>query len=227
MSIAPEHLPRITLYGLQRSMVKRLSGFEKGHTTPQRVDDYHNAWIAKIADAELQQDLNAMTSLLRKELKYKRKDLVAGLEGNTACIDTPAFTYHLSVQLDPESPAHVHWARAITKITKTDIILNPSFSNLLGDYYQQTQFHTPSPVSIETLIDTLEENDVELEYPHDAATCTLPVPEIQGHILLHPNGFTIQYPNPQAPHTLLQDLNRILPLGSNQFMDLLLTSRTD
>jgi hypothetical protein len=50
------------------------------------------------------------------------------------------------------------------------------------------------------------------------------LPQIHGHILLHPNGFTIHYPAPQAPHTLLNDLQNILPLPTDQFFNLLLES---
>ncbi len=222
MPIPPEHLARVTLHGIETSLVKRLSGFQKHHTVPQRADDYHNAWIATLAHPELEGQLNDITRLLRTELNYKRKDIVAGLDGNTGMISTPTFTYTLTVELDPQNPMQIIWQREITEISKLDIIADPEFSEQIGDHYQQTQFHTASPVSIEALIDTLEENDVDLDYPHDAATCTLLLPQIQGHILLHPNGFTIHYPAPQLPHTLLYDLENILPLPTNDFINLLI-----
>lgn len=225
MSIPPEHLPRITLHGIERGLVKRLSGFQKHHTIPQRADDYHNTWIATIADAEIQENFNAITKLLRQELNYKRKDIASQLDGNMGIINTPTFTYHLTVELDPASPSHVQWQRQITKITKTEVITDPSLSSQLGDHFQQTQFHTDTPILVEDLIDTLEENDIEIDYPHDCTTCTLPLPQIQGHILLHPNGFTVHYPNSQPPHTLLHDLGHLLPLPENQFYNLLLESQ--
>lgn len=224
MPIPPEHLARVTLHGIETSLVKRLDGFQKHHTIPQRADDYHNAWIAQIAHPELEANLNQITKLLRQELNYKRKDITAGLDGNAGHITTPTFTYQLTIHLDPQNPAQINWQRQITEITTLDIITDPNFSKQLGDSYLQTQFHTPTPVSIETLIDTLEDNNIDLEYPHDAATCTLQIPQIQGHILLHPNGFTIHYPAPQPPHTLLHDLQTILPLPTNQFINLLLQS---
>ncbi len=224
MPISPEYLPRITLHGIETSLVKRLSGFQKHHSVPQRADDYHNGWIAQIAHPELESNLNQITKLLRQELNYKRKDITAGLDGNSGIISTPTFTYHLTIELDAQNPAQVNWQREISEISELDIITNPQLSTQLGSNYLQTQFNTPSPVSIETLIDTLEDNDIDLDYPHDAATCTLPIPQIQGHILLHPNGFTIHYPAPQPPHTLLNDLQNILPLPTDKFIKLLLES---
>ena len=222
MPIPPEHLPRITLHGIERMPVKRLSGYRKHHTIPQRADDYHNGWIARIADTELQTHLNETTKLLRQVLNYKRKDFSAQLDGNTATVNTATFTYTLSVELDPESPAHVQWQRQITEIIKTEVITDALFSTQIGDHYQQTRFHTDTPIVIESLIDTFEEKDIEVDYPHDCATCTIQLPEIQGHVLVHPNGFTIEYPAPQAPHTLLNDLESILPLPADQFINLLL-----
>ena len=84
MPLDLQHLALITLRGSERSGVKRLSGFEKHHTVPLRVDDYHNAWIAQIATEELESSINDLSKNLRQHLNYKREDITAGIDGNTA-----------------------------------------------------------------------------------------------------------------------------------------------
>ena len=218
MHFNAEHLALITLRGVDRSGVKRLSGFEKHHTVPHRVDDYHNTWIAQIASEELEASINELGKNLRQHLNYKRKDITAGLDGNTDFLNTPTFGYRLTIALDPKSAAHVEWSREITGITQTDIILDGEVSLILGEHYLETCFQAMRPISIEELIDTFEENDAEVDYPHDCAFCTVPLPQIDGQVIVHPTGFTIEYGYPQAPHTLLRDVHDILPLSPDQFV---------
>jgi len=218
MPLQAKHLPLITLRGVERIGVKRLIGFEKHHTVPMRVDDYHNAWIAQIASEELEGSINELSKKLREHLNYKRKDISAGLDGNTAFLNTPTFGYRLTIALDPKSAAHVEWSREITDITKTDIILDGDVSLLIGEHYQETCFQAMRPISIEELIDTFEENDAEVDYPHDCAHCSVPLPQIDGQVVVYPTGFTIEYGYPQAPHVLLNDLHDILPLSPDQFV---------
>jgi hypothetical protein len=222
MELSPEHLALISLCGTDRSIVKRLSGFEKHHSIPLRVDDYHNQWIAKIAEKELESDINDTARHLRKTLNYKRKDIVAGLDGNTGYVNTPTFAYRLTIALDPESPAHVCWKREISEITTTEIIMDGELSLGFGDQYQETRYQANRVVSIENLIDTFEEKDIEIDYPHDFSSCTLPLPAIDGQVVVHPSGFTIEYGFPQAPHSLMHDLHNILPLGPDEFISALL-----
>ena len=217
MPLSPEHLALITLRGVDRSGVKRLSGFEKHHTVPTRVDDYHNGWIAQIATDELKSSINDLSKQLRQHLNYKRKDIAAGINGNTAFLNTPTFGYRLTIALDPKSTAHVEWTREISSISQAETILDGEVSLLIGEHYQQTCFEATRPISIEDLIDTFEENDAEVDYPHDCAYCTVPLPQIDGQVTVHPTGFTIEYGYPQAPHVLLRDLHDILPLSPDQF----------
>jgi hypothetical protein len=217
MPLQAEHLALITLHGVDRSGVKRLSGFEKHHTVPLRVDDYHNTWIAQIASEELESSINDLAKQLRQHLNYKRKDITAGVDGNTAFLNTPTFGFRLTIALDPKSTAHVEWVREVTSISQDDIILDGDVSLLIGEHYQQTCFQALRPISIEELIDTFEENDAEVDYPHDCAWCSVPLPSIDGQVIVNPTGFTIEYGYPQAPHVLLGDLHDILPLSPEQF----------
>ena len=217
MALQAKHLAMVTLRGADRSNVKRLSGFEKHHTVPMRADDYHNTWIAQIATEELESSINDLSKNLRDHLNYKRKDLSAGIDGNTAFLNTPTFGYRLTIALDPKSTAHVEWAREITSITQDNIILDSDVSHIMGEHYQQTCFQALRPISIEELIDTFEANDAEVDYPHDCAYCTVPLPQIDGQVIVHPTGFAIEYGYPQAPHILLRDLHDILPLSPEQF----------
>ena len=225
MSLNPEYLACITLSGAKRDGVKRLSGFEKHHSMPARVDDYHNRWIGTIAEKELDTQLNDTARYLRKTLNYKRKDITAGLDGNAAYIKTPTFAYRFSVSLDPESPKYVYWRREIADITTLDILTDAAVSMGLGEHFQETHYHAGVIVSIENLIDTFEDQDIAVDYPHDCSRCSLPLPQIDGQVLVHPGGFTIEYGYPQAPHTLLNDLNSILPLSPDEFIKTLIESR--
>lgn len=221
MELSSEHLALISLCGTDRSIVKRLSGFEKHHSVPQRVDDYHNAWIAKIAERELETDINETARHLRKVLDYKRKDIVAGLDGNTGFVNTPTFAYRLTIALDPDSPSHVCWTREISEITTPDIIVDGDVSLGFGDKYQATRYNANTVVSIENLIDTFEDQDIEIDYPHDCSSCTLAIPQIDGQVVVHAAGFAIEYGFPQPPHTLMHDLHIILPLGPQEFINAL------
>ena len=84
----------------------------------------------------------------RFNLMQDNTQVSAGLDGNTAFMNTPTFGYRLTIALDPKSTAHVEWSREITGITQTDIILDDEVSQLIGEHYQETCFQAMRPISI-------------------------------------------------------------------------------
>jgi hypothetical protein len=66
------HLANVTLVKEQRSRVRDLQGFRKGHQIPTESTEHTNSFVGRIAAEDLAADLETRFADFRKLLKFKR-----------------------------------------------------------------------------------------------------------------------------------------------------------
>ena len=202
----------IVLRGREQRPVKKLTGFEKHHTLPQRADAYHNGWVGKIAAEDIRDEMNSIVRVLRTELGYKRTDYEAHVDGTSGCITTAQYEYRTSVSLVDKKLSQVWWTRELSPLKCIADLkaseLGHVFSNILEEIEVQFTRHA----DIEKLIDALEEKGQAVEYPFDCTYCEIELPDT-GIVQVKPEGFTLTYPGKCEPVQLIEMLEMFLENG--------------
>ena len=167
----------IVLRGKERRPVKKLAGFEKHHSLPQRADAYHNGWIGKIAAADLEEEINDLVGLLRRQLGLKRADFEAHVDGAAAVVRTSQFEFTVSVALVEGNLSEVCWTRELTPLEHISALKAPGVNEVFGDQLSEIDLQLVHRAEIQELIDAFEEKGLDVDYPYDCTSCKITLPD--------------------------------------------------
>lgn len=107
---------------------KQLNGFQKHYRVPHTGSSSDIQFLARIATADLDAELQETFAKLRSGFGFKRKELtVSGPDEGGGMILTPYFTYELNVSLLDEDPSQVVWRSAVANILEPEQIFTDSF----------------------------------------------------------------------------------------------------
>lgn len=167
----------IRLLSEKKQPLKSLSGFRKHHRTPEKGTVVSDDFLSSIAVDDLNDDLDKTFSRLRTEFGFKRKQLKA-IEpiGTFGEIATPGFTYEVSVATIEGESNNVLWRRAISRIENADSVSGSEFEKVFGQLFNSLEISLKEPVSVEDIIDEVEDCDdesVEVDYEKDASWCRI------------------------------------------------------
>lgn len=199
----------VSLVGRRHDRVRSLSGFKKKtHRVPDEVNDRAESFVAKLAAAEIERDLDAIYAALRAEFRFKRADLDAsGAQDGAGAIISPYFNYSISVCLNPHQPSEVIWRRQVARIKEPQRLFAEEFANVFGEMFDTVEFTPARSVDLEALIDRIEELDDEriaLDYGMDATWLKLRIKGTRGQIEITPENVSIVHPKPASAKLLLQ-----------------------
>lgn len=200
---------QIVLRGTYTQPVRKLSGFLPHHTPPKHADAYHNEWIAKIARDDLARQLEELARDLRRAMGYKRAELTGDVDGNTAGLVAPEFDFRLEVSLCADNPAEVVWRRELSNIRDGEQLRRGELEAVFAQAFNEMELNVMEPVDVAALIDALEENGHEVDYPLDASSCSIELPDLGVSVHVRPDGFIIRYPSAGSPRALLEDFDRL------------------
>ncbi len=201
----------VTLLARRGMRVQDLAGFQRGtHTKPTRADGAAEKFITKIAQEEIDADINHVFRSLRQQFKFKRADMNVTNQGDgAATIITPYFNYSITVQLDADDPTKVVWLRTVDAIKEPEKLFGDKFAAIFSDVFDTVSFEPAEPVDLPQLIDRLEDlEDDRLTIDYDPAVtyCSLSIDGIDGQITVTSDLWSIVHQKANTPRSLLAAL---------------------
>lgn len=201
----------VTLLARRTMRVQDLTGFQrKTHTKPTRSDSMADAFIAKIAQEDMDADINQVFRSLRQQFKFKRADMNVSNQGDgAATIITPYFNYSITVQLADDDPSKVVWLRMVDAIKEPEKLFGDKFAAIFADVFDTVSFEPAEPIDLPQLIDRmedLEDDRLTIDYDPGVTYCTLSIDGVDGEITVTPDLWSIVHRKANAPHSLLQAL---------------------
>ena len=208
---APEHgsIRNVALVSEQRSRVRDLSGFrKKNHQVPDECNDRTQAFVGKIAAAEIGDDLDTRFAEFRKYFRFKRVDLkVSAPENGFGAISTPWFDYRIAVTHAADDATEAIWRRQVTEFRETSSLLSSEFAAVFGKLFNTVEFQPPEPIDMESFIDSIEgreDDDIGIDYDRTATWCRLTMQKIPGELSVETDCVALITHQPQLPAKLLE-----------------------
>jgi hypothetical protein len=190
-----KQLLNIRLYEEHGLQVRRLSGFRKTHRVPDRVNDSTQAFVAKIAKDDLNEDLEKVVKRLRDVFGFKRTDIQTdGPTDGGGSVITPYFDYEVSVSLNPKDPSEAIWLHQVVNIRKPDQILTEEFDKVFEGTFDTLEFSTGKTINIAGVIDqieNLEDERITVDYDKDLTRCIIRLKGINSAIILNRETFSL------------------------------------
>lgn len=198
-------LAGVSFFTERETPVKALGGFRKSlHSPPTDSLASSRAWVARLAEADLEREVEDTVSRLRRHLGYKRRDVRAdGPQDGAASVLTPDFAYHLVVRQHDERPGQAVFRRTLDRITKPDVLSRGGFEEAFPHGFQSLRFPFDVPVDLEALIDAVEESEPatvrRIEYPTDLSRLDLELAGFEGRVRIERDGMTVSAVGPVSP----------------------------
>lgn len=210
---ATRQFGRVVLSRAITQKVSALSGFDKkkGHFVPTAATDREHGFIARVAQQELNEDLENKYQGLREHFGYKKADLSTAVEGNDGHIRTPDFDYNVSVLVDADDPSRVIWRREISEVRSSDVVLSSNFDVVFGSF-NRIEIVAPDGIEIDALIDRIEADTPAgwtLRDDREATYCEIHIDGIEPFIRLEPGTWYIVHPRPASTRVLLESYQRL------------------
>jgi hypothetical protein len=94
------------LESTENGQVRSLAGFKRGfHRVPTDHNDAAVAWIGRLVEDRLQEELDDLFSAAKDALGFTRREGDVNLTGGEGSVDTPAFRYTVLADQDPDDPS--------------------------------------------------------------------------------------------------------------------------
>ncbi|GMW03140.1 MAG: hypothetical protein AMXMBFR84_42750 [Candidatus Hydrogenedentota bacterium] len=203
-------LKRIVLRGVDALSIVHLSGFnkKKGHFIPDSDSESAQSFVARIAQEELEQDLEDKYASIKEAFGLKRRDIrTDGPEEGSGSIITPDFNYVVTVQINPDDTSEALWYREIESIRTPDAVLSPEFERAFGDIFTVLEFVSDTLFDIADIVDQIEDlNDGRLtvDTDKDCSFCTLQVDGLDVTIRITANSFQIEQGSGRSTKDLIE-----------------------
>lgn len=207
---SPEtYVSRVRLVGeLDEGAVKTLPGFRKGrHTVPDALTPATRAFFGRLCVERITEEAETWFQRARSELSYKRKELTLEVTSPHAVLTAKDFTFELGYALMPGDPT-----RFVGQQTLHDLAVQrlgaEAFETLFAGQFSEIVFDLTKGVSVEAVIDAVEDLDgetgLQVDYPSDYASCTLTVEGIEAEVHCDGSSLSMAFPRAGGPSELLE-----------------------
>jgi hypothetical protein len=191
-------LERVTLRSLKLKRVSSFSGFQSTHRVPENSSARSQQFLAGIAEEEMKAHREEDYRSFREAFGYKRKDLLVMEEPGRFEIQTPDFTYQVSLFLDPVDPTHAVFQREITAIKKPEAIWGEVFREKFEETFTTLLYNFEKSISVEEFIDKLEEKNlpkIRIDYDSLSTWCEVQIDTLKGIFRLTDKSLSINGEN--------------------------------
>jgi hypothetical protein len=203
-----DQLRSVIIYSQEAYSVKKLSGFIKGtHHIPQGVYPKAEGFVARIAQKDLERDLELVFERLRNQFNFQRKDLEKrGPAGGSGSIITPLFDYDVSVSQNPDDPSKVIFKYQIGNIREPARILSDQFYEVFGSKFDTVELSDGQHIDVKKIVDKIEslhDPQIKLAYDSDCTYCTLKLPEFDSTVRITEDALFIEQSRACPPKVLI------------------------
>ncbi len=196
------------LVGMSRQKVQDLKGFDRRlHALPKNSKPRSGEFVARLAEDDINDDVEAVFQALRKKFNLKRVEAkVSKPEPGWGVIETPHFVYAVGVQLDPDDISLIWWERSIRQIENPEIIGKAVFASVFDSVFDRIEFTFTEPIDLATWIDRIEAREdrrIELNYDSGLTHCSMSVLGIDANIHITASEFSVVRPKKSPTHEIL------------------------
>ena len=200
-----------TLRGQRAGKVKRLSGFKKTHRAP----DYHNssteAFVRKVGTADVKIQADAIHEEIRREFRYKRKDIDYTCDAGVAIIKTPDFDVSVMIEQDTTDSVSYTLTTEVSSIRRQEVVSEDGFSQIFSKYCDTLFIEFLGSIDVDAQIDAIEDVDELREiltYESDGSSLTLKFSLIEFHVTAE--GMALSSRSSMDLKALLEHINEVL-----------------
>lgn len=209
----------VSLVRKRRLSIRRLAGFRKGLRVPEFINDSARQFAAKVAEEDIRTVLKEIRDRLRSEFRFKRLELqVDGPTEGGGTIRTPHFSFTIEIMLSEDDPKKVLWQDRVVDIHDPHKVDSKAFDTVFPAMFDTVEVSLPAQVTIETLVDRIEEVDdqrVTLDYDLDCTHLTIGMKGVAGEVEIAEKMLRIVRQKPVRPRLLLKSLFQMQQFFSN------------
>lgn len=186
-----------------------MSGFRKGmHRVPEVVTAAAQGFLAKLCADELSEEAEALFQNARGALKYKRKDISLEVTPPGAALTSKDFVVEWEYHFVEGDPTRWEMTRSLREIRRGELVRDPAFDGLFAGQFEAVEFSLVKGVSVEAVIDAVEEVDgkggLRVDYPSDCSECTLTVEGVEAAVRCDGATLAMAFPRSGSPRELLE-----------------------
>jgi len=202
-------LKRVCLYAETFGDIRKLSGFIKGsHKAPKHTGAYAEEFVRKIGQTDVNEDSEATYQRLRDIFGFKRKDIQTDSYDGGGTIITPFFDYNVTVAMNPDDASGYVLRREISNIREPHQLFSDEFVQTFPSDFDTLEFETKSEISIDNLIDKIEDLDddsIQVTHDKDATYCEIELDSSNLTIHVTPRNFRLSLPHASSPKLLIEN----------------------
>ena len=206
-SITPN--TEVKLLSEKSQLVKELVGFSKKQT----FNATSSRQLELITRLDIESDLDARFNALRTEFGFKRRELsVAGPIDCAGTISTPAFRYHITVEIDESDSSRVIWRRMISDVVDAPSVFSNQFQRVFNDEFKVLEIKLESPLEVETIIDRLEEGEcetIQIDYDRNATWCEIKISAVACVVRIEDEAIRVISSKSIAPRDLVSQFYEV------------------
>jgi hypothetical protein len=207
-----------SLRGKKFGKVRRLSGFRKVHSVPDRHFAAAEAFVRRIGHEEVKAQADTIHERLRAAFGFKRKDITYVCEDGAAALKTPDFDVSIGVTQDAADAASYILTTEVGSIRRPAVVDEPSFSEVFSAYCDTVVVEFDRALSVEAKIDAIEEVPelkAYLKYESDASSLTLDLPAPRLRVYVTATQMVFSSPGAGNLQTLVRSVQQALALMVN------------
>ncbi len=199
----------------ERVQIRSLAGFAKPFTVPKQYTSATQSFVVRVAQKNIENDIEQMHANIQRNLKYARKALrVTMPEGSqSGSIWTPDFQYSVWVEQLEDEPTEALISRSLSEVRSDDIPSDDRFRALFDNLFNTVRLTFAKPVDVVEVIDAIEargQEDVSVVYPSHHSYCDVSLVGRPGSLRVKADGIELTVPGKQPLQTLLDAFTQLM-----------------
>lgn len=198
---------QLTLFGDYEGLVKRFGGFDKArHTVPKFASDRAQLFLARLAEPELTEWGEERFAAYREAMNYRRKDISLVVEAGVARIESKDFILERRYLLNEDSPESYSAETELLEASSLDLLESEPFNEATGPVFERLRCHFKREVSVESLIDGIEDSEkreLSIDYPSTCEYCDTRLEGLNAVFRFDSASLEIRFPSYGVPKQLM------------------------
>ncbi|CAN5643708.1 hypothetical protein BH09VER1_BH09VER1_16220 [soil metagenome] len=179
--------------------VSDLTGFGKGHFAPKFCNSSGEAFVGRVAEPDVREEIEEVYDAIQRSGKYKSRDVKAG----GGSILTPDFRFSVEYFQDSIDPARYVLNRHLRDVSDVKLLQEPWFARCFGNKFDAIAITANDSINLQSVIDLGEDAEgVEVWSDMDKSYCSITLESLDGSIHVEPDSVTFNFDNRLPPQEL-------------------------
>lgn len=201
-------IAEIGFIGRSGGAVKSLGGFRKPHhTVPDAVTPAASAFLARLCEAELEEQAEALFQQVRTGLGYKRRQVSLSVASPAATLAAKDFVVEIAYSLEERDPARYAVTITLRDLRGAELLRTAEFAGIFAGRFTEIAFGLKKGAAVEAVVDAIEALDgqggLRVDYPSDCHECTIGVEGVEAVVRCTGAALEVVFPRPGGPAELV------------------------